>query len=175
MKTILSTWIFLFISTVCFSQSDNSPISVFQKLDTEVKKHSWGVNNTTKAEIFESIYKQNYEKSGFLELLDKYCDSSDKCYWIGTYLYDPDYTKIENTAMAMKILQKGIKLCKNEEETTSFYWTIAIMLYINNQREDSKKYFIIANQLSEKYPANRPAQTREFSEELDNFMSTFIQ
>ena len=49
-------------------------------------------------------------------MLFKYLDSDDKYYWIGFFLDEPYYTKINNYELSMKVLKAGLDFVKQDEE-----------------------------------------------------------
>jgi hypothetical protein len=143
------------------------PLDIFRPLDVQASEASWGLNNSDMARIFEKIYFENSTNKLFEQLLFRYLDNDDKFYWIGTFLDEPYYTKINNYELSLKVLKAGLEFSRNDEEKIRYLWVIGKKLYYRNQKAESLKYLVPAYTLSEKYPANTPAWDSE--QEADMF------
>ena len=150
--------VFFFLCVVCSSvigQDSENLLTVFDPIDAEVKVHRWGMNNQIKATIFEDIYNKYYENRNFYGELNRYCDSGDKCYWIGIYL-NSSYTKISNFDWSIEILKKGLTLNVPEPEQVRLYYAIGKAFYYNNQVSEAIPYLVKGYNLGTQYPGTTP-------------------
>jgi hypothetical protein len=157
----------LTITTPLFSQETSPGLEIFKPLDEEVASGSWGINCGDKAKIFEKIYFENRANKSFEALLLKYINIDDKYYWIGIFLDEPYYTKINNCDLSLKVLKAGLEFNRQDEDKVRYLWIIGKKLYYKNQKAESLKYLVPAYRLSEKYPGNTPAWDSE--KEADEF------
>ncbi len=156
-----------FLAAPAFSLKPVPPPDIFRPLDVQASENDWGLNNGDMAKIFEKIYFENRSNKSFEQLLFRYLDNDDKFYWIGFFLDEPYYTKINNYELSLKVLKAGLEFNKNDEEKIRYLWVIGKKLYYKNQKAESLKYLVPAYTLSEKYPANTPAWDSE--QEADMF------
>ena len=170
MKKILLLFIIATV-VIIYQLISFSNSGIFSILDMEVIKYSWGQNNFQKAAIFQEIYNKSHNDPDFENILFEYLDIDDKYYWIGIFLYS-DYTDINNFDLSLKVLKKGLEVQKDEILQIRYYWAIGTTLYFVDRKEDAKYFLLKGDELSEKYPGNRPALFREESKEIDDFIES---
>jgi hypothetical protein len=158
----------LIIAVPVFSQQAPPNVNIFRPLDEEIaEKGGMGLSNSDKARIFEKIYLENSANPGFEGLLFTYLNSDDRYYWIGMFLDEPYYTKINNFGLSMKVLKAGLDFVKQDEQKVRYLWVIGKKLYYKNRKAESLEYLVPAFRLSDKYPGNTPAWESE--KEADEF------
>ena len=135
----------------------NIDAAIFSPLEREVSYNDWGSSNAEKAKIFESIYIQNATDERFASLLFDYLNTEDKCYWIGIFMDEPSYTKINNYELSVKALEKGLSLTLAESDKVRFYFVLGKKYYYKKKFNEAKKYLVIGDRLSAKYPGTVPA------------------
>jgi len=151
MRKIIILIILLFPCLAVGKIQKKISIKIFAPLDKDAAENFWGMKPDKQAKIFEKIYKSYNKNKQFKKVLLKYADSSDKCYWIGVYLHEKDYTSINNFQLSMVILEKGLKISKDEREKIGFYFVIGNEWYKRGKKKKALSYFIPGYKLSKKY------------------------
>lgn len=91
---------------------------------------------------FEEVYNQYHLHANFKSCLIQFISTDcDKNYWIGIFLYEADFTRIENLKLAKKILRLGIKQCREGCDWITFHAVYGSLLLKQHKYKLAKKYF----------------------------------
>jgi hypothetical protein len=101
------------------------------------------------AQEFEKIYNRYHNNSNFESCLIRFIKSDcTKNYWIGIFLYETDYTSIKNFQLSEKILNIGIKKCKEDCDEVAFHAILGLLFLKQNKNKEARYYFIYARDKS---------------------------
>jgi hypothetical protein len=144
--------------------------SVFDELDATLGEKGWFSPSIKTASRFESIWKKHRNDKNLTAELSRYCSTPDRCYWIGIYLWNRNFTGIANPGLAAEILSQGTSKAYAESDKVRFYWQIGYAWYFSGRKEKARDYLLIAKRLTALYPGTRPLMSAAENREIDRFI-----
>lgn len=154
----------------------NRPCAKIEKELSFIGIGNFDLSYKTQGMLFEKIYNQNKELSEFKDCLYIYLNRyPDKFYWTSIFLFDEEYTKINNFDLAKETLDKGIETQKKTSLAPSLYFLKGILYWREDDKIQAKTHFQKAYELSKKYPGSIPALRIQEKAEIDKFMGNKME
>ncbi|MCB1178961.1 MAG: ankyrin repeat domain-containing protein [Leptospiraceae bacterium] len=137
--------------------------------ETGIGRNDFGTK--TQAKLFEDFYKIYGTKNNFKLCLNLAMNKNpERYYWTGLFLFDKDYTDIQNFKIAEEIFQAGLRSKNDRSSIVSLYYIIGLLYWRENKKKEAKKYFSKAYKLSNKFPGSIPALTGQEKVAIDEYM-----
>lgn len=97
------------------------------------------------AKDFEKLYHEFKNKTNIEKCLKDFTKTECEVnYWIGIFLYEKDFTDIQNYPLSEKIMEAGINRCKNICDEVRFKAMYGLLLIREKKMAQAKKMFIQA-------------------------------